>query len=326
MSVLSSSNPASGGSEEGCIYSTTSNLILTTLFVTYIVFLPPLFVLLLFVGYQRWGKQRSAGMNSHSDVFTYNMFTLELIGPGEVGGIRERVDQSKKRAFYTIMAIMGALFSRFLTLLVYNVLSVSPVYNYIDYCLAMPASSWSSLPSSLLPMQTDMSVNPLNISSLFTAGGNCFTVRTTLFILTGFLVTYLFLLPLFILILFVGYQRWRKQRSGSPAVMNSHSDIFTYNMVTLELISICGTCLNCYAAYNNVPDIMMVGMWIVAIISPAQNLFHILTCVDRYLAVVQPVTYLRLKQTGGVRDQEKQAGTGRGLINQSRGRFTPYWP
>ena len=39
-----------------------------------------------------------------------------------------------------------------------------------------------------------------------------------------------------------------------------------------------------------------------------QLLFHSLTCVDRYLAVVHPLTYVGLKQAGGVRARNFSTG------------------
>ncbi|KAK2899496.1 hypothetical protein Q8A73_012625 [Channa argus] len=131
---------------------------------------------------------------------------------------------------------------------------------------------------------------------------SCFYSSKSGFVFTALLITYvLVLLPLFILVLFVGYQRWRKLSSGSAAAMNSNSDIFTYNVVVQEMIGICGTGLYCYANYSNKENVSMVGIYVFIFISTGQTLFHILTCVDRYLAVVHPVTYLCLRQTGGVR-------------------------
>lgn len=45
----------------------------------------------------------------------------------------------------------------------------------------------------------------------------------------------------------------------------------------------------------------MAAMNIFVISLPAQTLFHLLTCVDRYLAVVHPVKYRVLRQVSGVR-------------------------
>lgn len=103
-------------------------------------------------------------------------------------------------------------------------------------------------------------------------------------------ISYTLLLPVFIFILFVGYQRWRKQRSVVPAtVMTSYSDIFTYNLVSLEIFSVVASVLFCFGFYTNQKHVYMAAMNIFVISLPAQTLFHLLTCVDRYLAVVHQV-------------------------------------
>ncbi|TKS93377.1 hypothetical protein D9C73_026635 [Collichthys lucidus] len=126
----------------------------------------------------------------------------------------------------------------------------------------------------------------------------CFGSRPGIFIFVAFSVTNVFLLPLYILVLYMGYQRRRQQRSGSAAGMTSHSDIFTYNMIGLELIGVLGCCFYCCGALTNVKAIVLVGMDIFSITSPGQTLFHLLTCVERYLAVVHPIIYLGLRQAG----------------------------
>ncbi len=129
------------------------------------------------------------------------------------------------------------------------------------------------------------------------------------FILTAFSVTsLLLLLPLLILVFCEGHQRWRKQRSIATATaMTSHCDFFTYNMVAMELISLVAVWLCCCGGYT-VQTVMMVGQYMLSISTPGKTLFHILTCVERYLAVVHPITYLRLRQAGGVRIRNISTG------------------
>ena len=68
-------------------------------------------------------------------------------GPGEQGGDRQRVDQSKHRAFYTILAILGALMLRFswdLAWVIFNLLERD-----ID-CVLMVSSVWFNFPCILV--------------------------------------------------------------------------------------------------------------------------------------------------------------------------------
>ncbi|KAL3050865.1 hypothetical protein OYC64_001187 [Pagothenia borchgrevinki] len=114
----------------------------------------------------------------------------------------------------------------------------------------------------------------------------------------GIYNTIILLVPLFILVLYIGFQQWRKRGS---AATTSHTDVFTFHMVILELIGVVGFTFYCYGIYTDGQFIIEVGSGLFALISPGQTLFHLLTCVERYLAVVHPVIYLRLRQGGGVR-------------------------
>ena len=161
------------------------------------------------------------------------------------------------------------------------------------------SSSLSVHPASI---QTDMSVNSSSNSSLHAQLDNCFNSRRSISIYTASLISFILVfLPFFIFVLYVGYQRWRNQPSAATAVMTSHSDIFTYNMVVLELTGILGSCFFLYGIYTNQQTALAVGLYISSTVSCGQTLFHLLTCVERYLAVVHPVTYLGLRQSGGVR-------------------------
>lgn len=141
----------------------------------------------------------------------------------------------------------------------------------------------------------------MSVNASFASLSTCFQSRPGMVVLTAFSVTNSFLLPLFILVLYAGCRRWKKQRSGAAAAVTSHSDIFTYNVVSLELISMLGCVFYCFGTFTEIQSFTQTGMDLFSFTSPGQTLFHVLTCVERYLAVVCPITYLQLRQTGGSR-------------------------
>ncbi len=106
------------------------------------------------------------------------------------------------------------------------------------------------------------------------------------------------LLPLYIYVLYLGLQRWRRQRSGTTV---SHSDFITYNMIATELLGTFGTVLICCGVLTDLPLMVILGVCLVIEKLTAQMLFHILTCVERYLAVVHPITYLSLRKAREIR-------------------------
>ncbi|KAI3375869.1 hypothetical protein L3Q82_003768 [Scortum barcoo] len=141
-----------------------------------------------------------------------------------------------------------------------------------------------------------MSVN--SSSSSLNPVIHCTDSSVGLFISTAYITTNaVLLLPLSILILCLGHRRWRRRSFATT----SHSDIFTYHMAALELISVFSSAVFFCGTYAGLPEVMKVGYSVVSVVFPGQVMFHILTCVDRYLAVVHPITYLGLKNVRGVR-------------------------
>lgn len=113
------------------------------------------------------------------------------------------------------------------------------------------------------------------------------------------------ILPLSILVLYFGHQKWRRQRSFATV---SHSDIFTYHLVVMELIWILGV-VSLYCGYSiDLPEVSLVGSCACSLTFYGQTFFHILTCVERYLAVVHPITYLELRSARGVRIRNISTG------------------
>ncbi|KAF0028992.1 hypothetical protein F2P81_018097 [Scophthalmus maximus] len=106
----------------------------------------------------------------------------------------------------------------------------------------------------------------------------------------------LLLLPLSILVLCLGCRQ--RQRSGAAM---SHSDVFTYHLAIMELVNVLASFLSCCGIHVNMPEIVMPGVFLFFINLAGQMWFHILTCVERYLAAVHPITYLGLRAANGIR-------------------------
>ena len=149
---------------------------------------------------------------------------------------------------------------------------------------------------------SNASLPPSPLSSffnMFSVSHGCFrstvgTVNITVFTITSILI----LLPLYIYVLYLGFKQWCQQRSNTTT---SNSDLFTYNMVFIELLSVFGFILVCLGTYTNFPPMMTGGTYLFTINISGQMSIHVLTCVERYLAVVHPVTYLSLKKEKGIR-------------------------
>ena len=156
----------------------------------------------------------------------------------------------------------------------------------------------------------DMSVNTsllhLNLSSsnsdLPSTLFLCLTSVPSNFIFISFCITQVLLfLPLCILILYLGLQRWQKQHSTSTTAMTNHSDSFTYHMVIMELVGVLGYIFICCGIYGTHVYIVIGSNYLCAFAWNGEMFFHILTCAERYLAVVHPIIYLSLKGERGVR-------------------------
>ena len=144
----------------------------------------------------------------------------------------------------------------------------------------------------------NLSSNSNQLSDIFL----CLTSEPSNFIFTTFcVILVLLLLPLCIFVLYLGLQRWREQRSTSAATMTSHSDSFTYHMVIMELAGVLGLILICCDIDGTRVDILIGANYLCGFVWKGEIFFHVLTCAERYLAVVHPIIYLSLKGERGVR-------------------------
>lgn len=121
----------------------------------------------------------------------------------------------------------------------------------------------------------------------------CLDVDVGNYIFTAFSAASLLVVPHLIVILYVVLQRWWQQYPA-PA---SHSDCIIFNMVIIELLFVFTTISFCIAYYTQFRIVMMVSSQLCFILICGQISFHILTCLERYLAVVHPVIYMHPKKS-----------------------------
>lgn len=119
-------------------------------------------------------------------------------------------------------------------------------------------------------------------------------------IFTGYTMAYILLVfPLSISVIYVSLQNRCKKGSTSQVPRISHSDFFTYHLMVAEVIGAFGCILSIYGIYRFNTRFLEVGSYLFSLAWYGQDFFHILTCMDRYLAVVHPIAYFTLKKERG---------------------------
>lgn len=87
----------------------------------------------------------------------------------------------------------------------------------------------------------------------------------------SYIVTKTFIiLPISIIVLYLGYQRWQRQQRSFAAM--SHSDIFTYNVTIVELIFVLGATLVIFGWWSNNFVAVFMGMSAITISYPGEML------------------------------------------------------
>lgn len=108
-------------------------------------------------------------------------------------------------------------------------------------------------------------------------------------------------LPLSLFILYKILQRLNKRSSSSAAAL-SHFDCFTCHLASMELIGVIGVVLMFCGIYNKeVGNLLEVGILMLTFTWFGELFFHLLTCLERYLAVVHPIFYLNLRARSWIR-------------------------
>lgn len=109
-------------------------------------------------------------------------------------------------------------------------------------------------------------------------------VYGTLVIATAFIF-----FPICLLIFYLGIQKWRRLRSLN------NTDFLTINFGTLKLMVFLGHLIIIFCLYFKCFNMVNVGYGFWSISWHGENLFHFVTCIDRYLAVVHPIIYIQLR-------------------------------
>lgn len=165
----------------------------------------------------------------------------------------------------------------------------NPCTLYFTDTMINLSSNSSSLDSESFSDSTDLLVSV-----------KCHIFRPTSLILIGFyMANIIIVLPLCIFILPRGLKLWFQK--GSAATATSHSDFFTYHLITMELINVFNCVSVCCGIHTENLYLLSVGEFLTSFIWHGQTFFQMLTCLEHYLAVVHPIIYLSLRKEKGIR-------------------------
>ncbi|KAF6714742.1 hypothetical protein FQA47_023465 [Oryzias melastigma] len=206
-------------------------------------------------------------------------------------------DESKRRAFHTVAAITMALLLRFFGQC-FSIIQLGLEEDYeLNYCMTYFAGCWLCVPSGLvLPvlflqrkglMSFNMAVNS-SLNAFLASAALCtdnFSLYPVIFRCSDEHRTSVILTtPL--------------SAHQQPA---THTDVFTYCMAAVDIGCMSGLVLYFLNLYVCKLMITLFAYYNLIFSFTAQTIFHVLTCVERYLAVVHPITYMRLKKAQWVR-------------------------
>lgn len=112
----------------------------------------------------------------------------------------------------------------------------------------------------------------------------------------------LLLFPLFSFAICVWLHLWWQRRKMT------HSDVLTSQTVFAELIGIFGSTIICSGSLFGMERLMLIGIYCLIAYHFIVITFHVLTCADRYLAVVHPIIYVGLRKEKGIRIRNASIG------------------
>lgn len=131
---------------------------------------------------------------------------------------------------------------------------------------------------------------------------SCMTTRSGSVVYTlYFIINSILLLPSCILIFNQHLQQWwRQSATSSAAALQKPMDVFNSYYALIELLTILAHVMCCCGIYTN-DVVLQVGYYIWCFAWFGEVSFHALACLERYMAVVHPVIFLRLRGKRGFR-------------------------
>lgn len=149
---------------------------------------------------------------------------------------------------------------------------------------------------------THDSIRQHNLSSKLSFDMACMkTGHGTIIYTIYFLTSSLLLLPSCILIIKLGLQQWWRQRTTSSApAAQSPVQVFNNSYAAMALLTILAQITCCCGIYTD-DVVLQFGYYLWCFAWFGEFFFHVLACLERYMAVVHPVAFLRLRGKRGLR-------------------------
>lgn len=146
------------------------------------------------------------------------------------------------------------------------------------------ASSTTSPSSASLPYCT-------NVCSFILS---CLNYTTAALVVTILSITSILLLLPLLIFAFCDVLRQQQRRRTRRTSSSSH--LFTYHLMAFELLSILGSVACLCGSVTDYKPLKIVWLYALAFTAPGQTLLHLLSCLERYVAVLHPIIFRRLKE------------------------------
>lgn len=151
---------------------------------------------------------------------------------------------------------------------------------------------------------TDMSVSgsdPSRLNKSFTTSEDhiffCYMTNPFNYIyITYSITTFILVVPILFLVLYLGLQQWQQHSAEGT----TNADIFTIHLAIIEVFGTFGSMVACTGIFKWDFTLLIIGMGIFNLTWYGETYFHILTCMECYLAVVYPIRYQSLRREWGI--------------------------